>query len=300
MQTLTKRSTADDVLAGLDLAGKNYLLTGCATGIGFETLRSLTAHGAHVVATARTRDRAQAACDRAGGSTTAISCDQDDFAAVATAIKEIEALGLKFDAIIANAGIMAPKEPDVRYGVESQFRVNHLSHMLMVTRLSEQLREGSGRLVMVSSSAAQSFAPKSGILFDNLDARRGYRPFTFYGQSKLANLTFAKSMAERLQPRRITSNALHPGVIMSTGLTRSLGSWVRAIIPIVTAIGSKTIPQGAATTCFVAAHPAMAGKTGGFYADCRPSKPNPHADDPAFRQRLWDVSANILAQNAPA
>ncbi len=180
MQTLTKRSTADDVLAGLDLAGKNYLLTGCATGIGFETLRSLTAHGAHVVATARTRDRAQAACDRAGGSTTAISCDQDDFAAVATAIKEIEALGLKFDA------------------------------------------------------------------------------------------------------------------------TRSLGSWVRAIIPIVTAIGSKTIPQGAATTCFVAAHPAMAGKTGGFYADCRPSKPNPHADDPAFRQRLWDVSANILAQNAPA
>jgi WW domain-containing oxidoreductase len=153
---------------------------------------------------------------------------------------------------------------------------------------------------MVSSSAAQSFAPKSGILFDNLDAHRGYRPFTFYGQSKLANLAFAKSMAERLRSRRITSNALHPGVIMSTELTRSLGSWVRAIIPIVTAIGSKSIPQGAATTCFVAAHPAMAGKTGGFYADCRAAKPNPHADDPAFRQRLWDVSANILAHNAPA
>jgi WW domain-containing oxidoreductase len=169
----------------------------------------------------------------------------------------------------------------------------------MITRLSEQLREGSGRLVMVSSSAAQSFAPKSGILFDNLDGSRGYRPFTFYGQSKLANLAFAKSMAERLQPRRITSNALHPGVIMSTELSRSFGPVVRAFLPVM-GLFSKTIPQGAATTCYVAAHPAMAGKTGGFYADCQPYKPNPHADDPGFRQRLWDVSASILAANAPA
>jgi WW domain-containing oxidoreductase len=299
MQEFTKRSTADEVLAGLDLSGKHYLLTGCATGIGFETLRSLAAHGAHVVATARSRERAQAACARVTGETTPIACDQDDFASVAAAVKEIKALGLEFDAIIANAGIMAPKEPNVRYGVESQFRVNHLSHMLLVTRLSEQLREGSGRLLMVSSSAAQSFAPKSGILFDNLDGRRGYRPFTFYGQSKLANLTFAKSMAERLQSRRITSNALHPGVIVSTDLSRSMGGVTRALLPLV-AFFSKTIPQGAATTCFLAAHPAMAGKTGGFYADCRPAKPNAHADDQAFRQRLWDVSATILAENAPA
>jgi len=299
MPALTKHSTADDVLAGLDLSGKNYLLTGCATGIGFETLRSLAAHGAHVVATARSLDRARAACDRVAGRTTAVCCDQDDFASVAAAVAAIKTLKLQFDAIIANAGIMGPKEPNVRYGVESQFRVNHLSHMLMITRLSGQLREGSGRLVMVSSSAAQSFAPRSGILFDNLDGSRGYRPFTFYGQSKLANLTFAKSMAERLQTRGITSNALHPGVIVSTDLARSMGPVMRAVLPIA-ALFSKSIPQGAATTCYLAAHPAMAGKTGGFYADCRPAKPNPHSDDPAFRQRLWDVSASILADNAPA
>jgi WW domain-containing oxidoreductase len=252
-----------------------------------------------VVATARTLDRAKAACDKVAGLATPISCDQDDFAAVAGAINQIKALGLRFDAIIANAGIMAPKEPHVRYGVESQFRVNHLSHMLIVTRLSEQLREGTGRVVMVSSSAAQSFAPKSGILFDDLDGHRDYRPFTFYGQSKLANLIFAKSMAERLQPRGITCNALHPGVIVSTELSRTMAGWMRLLLPIA-ALGSKSVAQGAATTCFVAAHPAMAGKTGGFYADCAPSRPNAHADNAAFRQRLWDVSANILAENAPA
>jgi WW domain-containing oxidoreductase len=298
MHNFNKHSTANEVLADLDLSGKNYLLTGCAAGIGLETLRALASRGAHVIATARSQERAAAACSSVPGHTTPIACDQDDFASVAAAVNAVRSLGITFDAIIANAGIMAPRRPDVRYGVESQFRVNHLSHMLLVTRLSEHLRDGSGRLVMVSSSAAQSFAPREGVAFDNLDAHRGYKPFKFYGQSKLANLAFAKSMAETLQPRGITANALHPGVIVTTDLMRSMNPAVRFVMPIAN-LFSKTIAQGAATTCYVAAHPAMHDKTGGFYADCQPSKPNPHADDPSFRRRLWDTSATILAEHAP-
>ena len=298
MQTFTKYSSADEVLADLDLSGKRYLVTGCAAGIGFETMRSLAARGAHVIGTARSLERAKSACDRVPGRTTPIACDQDDFASVAAAVRDIHALKVKFDAIIGNAGVMAPREPQVRYGIESQFRINHLSHMLLVTRLTDVLYEGSGRVVMVSSSAAQSFAPKEGVMFDNLDAHRGYKPFKFYGQSKLANLAFAKSMAETLQARGITANALHPGVIVSTDLMRSMGAVSRFLMPIAN-LFSKTIAQGAATTVYVAAHPAMAGKTGGFYADCQPYKPNPHADDAAFRQKLWDVSAALLASQAP-
>jgi WW domain-containing oxidoreductase len=298
MQTFNKLSTADEVLADLDLSGKHYLLTGCASGIGLETMRSLAARGAHVIGTARSLPRAKSACEGVAGLATPIACDQNDFASVAAAVTEIRALKFKLDAIIANAGIMAPKQPKVRYGVESQFRVNHLSHMLLVTRLADLLSEGSGRLVMVSSSAAQSFAPKEGVLFDNLDAHQGYKPFKFYGQSKLANLAFAKSMAEVLQPRGISANALHPGVIVATDLMRSMGTVTRVLMPVVN-LFSKSIAQGAATTVYVAAHPAMAGKTGGFYADCQPYKPNPHADDSSFRQRLWEVSARILAQHSP-
>jgi WW domain-containing oxidoreductase len=299
MQTFTKQSTADEVLADLDLSGQRYLVTGCTSGIGFETMRSLAARGAHVFGTARSFERAKSACDRVPGRATPIACDQDDFASVANSVRDIRSLKVKFDAIIANAGIMAPREPHVRYGVESQFRVNHLSHMLLVTRLTDLLCEGSGRLVMVSSSAAQVFAPKEGVMFDNLDARRGYKPTVFYGQSKLANLAFAKSMAETLQPRGITANALHPGVILSTDLMRSQPAFVRFLMPVAN-LFAKTVAQGAATSVYVAAHPAMAGKTAGFYADCQPSKPNPHADDAAFRQRLWDVSAALLTAQAPA
>lgn len=294
-----KSATADQVLAGVDLSDQTILLTGCASGIGFETMRALAARGAHVIGTARSTARASEACRRAGGHTTPIVCDQEDLASVAGAAQAIRQLGSKLDAIIGNAGIMAPPQPDLRYDVEGQFRVNHLSHMLLVMRIADLLRDGTGRLVMVSSSAAQMLAPREGIAFDNLDTHAGYKPLPFYGQSKLANLTFAKSMAARLQGRGITSNALHPGVIASTDLGRSMGGLMRLAWPLI-GLFSKSIPQGAATQCYLAAHPDLNGVTGAFYADCRPSKPNPHADDPAFQQRLWSISETLLDRHAPA
>lgn len=294
-----RRATADHVLAGLELSGKVFLVTGCASGLGFETMRALAARGAHVIGTARSVARAAAACDRVSGQTTPIACDQNDFASVAAAAQAVRRLGVKLDAIIANAGIMATPKPDLRYGVESQFRVNHLAHMLLVTRTVDLLRDGTGRLVMVSSSAAQMLAPREGIAFDNLDTHAGYRPMTFYGQSKLANLAFAKSMAERLRERGITANAIHPGVIASTDLGRSMGGPMKVIWPLIGLV-SKSIPQGAATQCYVAIHPDLNGVTGDFYADCRPATPNPHSDDPAFRERLWQVSDAVIAAHAPA
>jgi WW domain-containing oxidoreductase len=295
-----KRSTADDVLAGLDLSDRTILVTGCATGIGLETVRALTARGAHVIGTARSEARAAEACARVSGRITPIACDQEDFTSVATAAAAVRALGLPLDAIVANAGIVGPEQrPLVRYGVEGMFRVNHLSHMLLIGRLSDLLRDGSGRIVMVSSAAAQALAPKQGIPFDDLDGHENYGRFRFYGQSKLANLAYAKIMARRLASRGITANALHPGFIASTELMRVPGFLLRVLQPI-SLMMSKSIAQGAATQCYLAAHPDLDGVTGAFFADCRPAKANPLADDVAFQERLWSVSEAILAEHAPA
>lgn len=299
MTTFDSRTTVDEVLAGLDLSGHCILLTGCASGIGLETMRALAARGAHIVGTARDEGRAAGACAKVSGRTTPIACDQDDFASVARAVVNIRALGLRFDAIIANAGIMATPEPQAKYGVEQQMRVNHLAHMLLVTRIADLLKDGSGRLVMVSSSAAKRWAPPEGVNFANLDGQAGYKPFPFYGQSKLANTGFAWTMAERLAPRGVTANAIHPGVIASTDLPRSLPGWMKLLLPAARLFG-KSIPQGAATQCHAAVHPEMAGVTGRFYADCRPGETHARASDPAFRDKLWAVSQDILARHAPA
>ncbi len=117
------RSTADDVLSGVDLAGKTILITGCNSGIGFETMRALQAHGAHVIALARSEQSARDAIAGAGGSGTPVACDLGDLASVDAAIGKIHGLGRQLDAVIANAGVMGASQAEQLYGVEKQFWV---------------------------------------------------------------------------------------------------------------------------------------------------------------------------------
>src|SRR4029077_11384231 len=113
---LGARSTADDVLAGIDLANKTILITGCNSGIGLESMRALAAHGAYVIGLARTLDAARDACAKAGGSTTPVACDLGDFRSITSGSPAVRALGRPLDAIITNAGIMCPKPLETRYG----------------------------------------------------------------------------------------------------------------------------------------------------------------------------------------
>src|SRR6266481_2427068 len=211
------RSTANQVLAGIDLTGKCILVTGCNSGIGFETISALAANGARVIGLARSWTRAKDACAKVGPRTIPIACDLADLDSVGAAAKAIRDLQVPLDAIIANAGIGSPSTLQTRYGVELQFLVNHIGHFSLVNQLTDLVRDGTGRIVIVSSSAGVNQAPAEGIMFDNLDGHRFYKPFTFYGQSKLANALFAKELARRLSARGIAVNSIHPGATRGTG-----------------------------------------------------------------------------------
>jgi WW domain-containing oxidoreductase len=289
-----KRTTAEEVLAGLGLTGQTILVTGCNAGIGFETLRALAAHGAHVIGLARSQETATAACAKAPGETTPIACDLADAASIAGAIAAVKGTGRPLDAIVANAGIMALPKLQTRDGVELQFLVNHIGHFQLVTGLLDQVRDQTGRIAIVSSSAGVSWAPKDGILFDNLDGSRFYRPTLFYGQSKLANALFAKELSRRVG-RGIVVNSLHPGVIASTSLGRHLGG-LGGVLFSLAAPFTKSIAQGAATQVLLVAHPSVAGVTGEYWADCRIVRGNPLLADTALAQRLWTVSEEIVAR----
>jgi len=290
------RSTAIDVLNGVDLIGKTILVTGCSGGIGFETMRTLVSRGARIIGLARTLSAAREACQRAGGLTTPIACDLGDFSSVRSAATKVHDLGLPLDAIIANAGIMCPKTLVTRYGVELQFLVNHVGHFLLINRLLDLMRSETGRVVIVSSSASIEQAPKEGIMFDNLDGRRFYKPFAFYGQSKLATALFAKELSRRLGDRRIAVNSLHPGAVGGTGLQRSLGFPFNLIMP-VASLFMKSIEQGAATQVFLAASPLAANVTGEYWANCQVTKGSRHLADEQMAQRLWAISEEIVARN---
>jgi len=129
-------STAEDVTAGLDLSGRTILLTGCNSGIGKDTLRVLAMRGAHVIAAARTVDKAQAACDEVGGETTPVACELSEPASVQACAEQVIGLGRPLDAILCNAGIMALPRLNQKFGYELQFFTNHIGHFILVKNWS--------------------------------------------------------------------------------------------------------------------------------------------------------------------
>jgi NAD(P)-dependent dehydrogenase (short-subunit alcohol dehydrogenase family) len=284
------QSTAEEITRGIDLAGRTYLLTGCSSGLGLETLRVLLLRGAHVVALARTEDNARLALARHGGEGTPLACDLSEPGSVRACVARVQDLGRRLDGIICNAGVMALPRLEQKYGLEMQFLVNHMGHFLLVTGLRDMLAD-KGRVVMVSS-AAHFRTPRGGIEFDNLSGERGYGPWKAYGQSKLANLLMAKELARRLSGTGRTSNAVHPGVI-PTQLSRHMNVLARGGMPLVAPLFFKNVAQGAATQCYVATHPQAEAVTGEYFADCNIARPSQYASDPALAERLWHVSKEL-------
>jgi WW domain-containing oxidoreductase len=294
------RSTAEEVTAGLDLSGKTVVVTGVNSGLGHETLRVLAQRGAHVIGAARTLEKARAACKSVAGDTTPVACELAEMESVRDCARTINALDAPVDVLICNAGIMAPARLSVKNGLESQFLTNHMGHFLLTYLLQDTLKKApEGRIVMLSS-LAHALAGRRAIDYDNLDGSRGYRPWQFYGQSKLANLLTARAFNERLRGTSVTANAVHPGVI-GTNLSRDVGGFSGWLLrnPAVSALSerllNKSVAEGASTQCFVATHPSLKGVGGRYFADNAEARPVIRGNPRGLADRLWEFSVDYLA-----
>lgn len=157
-KTFGAESTADEVLEGIDLSGKRVLVTGVSAGLGVETARSLVAHGATVVGTARDLTKARRALAEAFQPSSPpvdlVEADLASLSSVRKAASELLARAKPFDVIIANAGVMACPQGKTQDGFETQFGTNHLGHFVFVNRLVPLLRHGT-RVVTLSSAGHQ-------------------------------------------------------------------------------------------------------------------------------------------------
>jgi WW domain-containing oxidoreductase len=290
------RPTADRVIAGVDLSRKRFVVTGCNSGIGLQTMLSLAANGAEVVGLARSFASARDACQVAGGTCIPCACDLSDLDSVVAAAGEICKSHAPLDALIANAGIAPLPHLQVRYGVEMQFLVNYLGHFALINHLSHIVRNKTGRIVIVTDQTASTPADQDTIMFDNLDGRRFYHPAAFHRQSKSALSVYGQELSRRLSRRKIAVNTVFPGVTRGTRFNRSL-PWHRALAQKLAGIGRRRAAHAAATQVLVAASPLVAEISGEHWSDCGIAARIPMLEDQGVAQRLWETSSKILQCN---
>jgi len=288
-----KESTGEEVTEGLDLSGKNVVITGVNSGLGYETMRVLAMRGAHIIGLARNMEKAKKACASVEGKTTPVVCELTDFNSVVACTEIIKGLNQPIDILICNAGIMELPELEQVYGIEKQFVVNYLGHFILTNRLLDQVKAADqGRIVMLSSGRYKS-APPEGIQFDNLSGEKDYDPLTAYGQSKLAIALYSQELSRRLEGTTVTSNAVHPGIIM-TNLGRHLPTWKIMLSKLIGWTFMRSVERGVATTCYVATNPELAKVSGQMFFNCNPITPEgSHMSDRTLATKLWDVSVEL-------
>lgn len=310
---LGAKTTADEVLAGIDLTGKRFLVTGISGGIGLETARALVAKGATVIGAVRGLARAEAAtaavrdaASQGGGNLALVELDLASLQSVRACADKLLTDGKPFDAIIANAGVMATPFEKTVDGFELQFAANYLGHFALITRIERLLTDNS-RVVMLSSQAHRVADVD---LDDPGFERQEYNPFVAYGKSKTAMSLFAVEFDRRHRDRGIRATSVMPGNSI-TDLGRHFSP--EAVQELFETVGNvradaglpplelKEIPQAAATSVWAAVVADKDEIVGRYLEDCAVAPvddtPNPFADgvksyalDADRARQLWSLS----------
>lgn len=305
-------TTTDEVLKGKDLSGKTVFITGGNSGLGQETGRAMAAKGAHVVLAGRDQRKLNEAL-------AAIKAVQPD-AMVETIVGDLGSLNSvrrcaseahqrfdKIDLLINNAGIMACPQGTTKDGFESQFGTNHLGHFVLTKHLMPLIQTGSDKRIVNLSSLAHH---RSDVDFDDTGFdKREYDPWISYGQSKTANALLSVGLEQRFAEQGIHAYAVHPGGII-TNLGRHLTDEMRkALIKQMKERGGnsrfKSIPQGAATSCWAATTDELEGQGGVYCENCgvaevdddrRDGGVRSYALDPESADRLWTLSEEMTGE----
>jgi NAD(P)-dependent dehydrogenase (short-subunit alcohol dehydrogenase family) len=276
------------------------VITGASSGIGKETAKALASQGWRVIAVGRDPQRSAAAekeirAASKNGMVNMIRADLALMAEAARAAGEITALTDRVHVLVNNAGGMAKSQVITAEGYEENFASNHLGPFLLTKRLLPLLKQaavgaprGSVRIINTSSDASEMI---DGFDWDDLQTRDNFSPGAAYCRSKLANVLFARGLATRLAGDGIVAHAVHPGTVDSNFFSNT-DERTRARVQ---AMLMLTEAQGADTVIWLATAEEPGQSTGGYFYQRKSRAPNPHANDAAYVDRLWNESEKLVA-----
>ncbi len=261
---------------------KICLVTGATDGIGKITVRELAKAGATVIGVGRDPAKIQATIAEIGktpGSVEFLTADLSSQAQIRALAEIFQSKYGRLDVLVNNAGALFNAYRETVDGIEMTFALNHLSYFLLTNLLLNTLSP-TARIINVASNAHEG----STINFDDFGYKRSYSAWTAYGASKLANILFTNELARRLQGKKVTTNALHPGFV-NTNFQRAAGLNMR---------GPLSPEEGADTQIWLATAPEVEKITGKYFVRRRDTRSSEISYDKSVARRLWDTSAKMV------
>jgi NAD(P)-dependent dehydrogenase (short-subunit alcohol dehydrogenase family) len=309
-------TTTDEVLAGKDLSGTSVFITGANSGLGQETARAMASKGAHVIMAGRDQaklDEAVAAirADVPSAELDTITVDLGSLESIRASTSRARQRFAKIDILINNAGVMATPFTHTADGFEMQFGTNHLGHFALTGELMPLIERGTTKRIVNLSSRGHHMGP---VHFDDPNfVHRPYDPWSSYGQSKTANILFTVGLEQHFAVLGIHAYAVHPGGIQTNLGRHMTPEMMEALIARVTTSDSgfawKTIPQGAATSCWAATAPELEGQGGVYCEDCHVAEVDDvsskggvrtYALNPSYAEQLWALSEDATGVKYPS
>ncbi|MEZ5920401.1 MAG: SDR family NAD(P)-dependent oxidoreductase [Parvularculaceae bacterium] len=306
------KSTAMEVIDGVDLSGKFAIVTGGYSGLGLETVRALASAGAEVLVPARNAAKAKEALSCVAGKISIGEMDLGDLTSVQKFAADVVASAKPIHLLINNAGVMACPETRIGPGWELQFGTNHIGHFVLTDILAPLLAAANGARIVSLSSTGHKISP---IRWHDIHFEKDpYDKWVAYGQSKTANALFAVELDRRMKDKGVRAFAVHPGGIQ-TPLQRHLETEEMIALGWLGPDGElsemakamfKTPEQGASTTIFAATSSLLDGKGGVYCEDCNIAKlggaesprwaeVQPYAVDPSEAAKLWAETEKMIA-----
>jgi retinol dehydrogenase 12 len=274
------------------MKGKNVLITGGTSGIGFETAKAIAAKGANVYIVGRDKARTEQAVKDLIAATG--NSNIRYFLANFSSMQSVRQLAAQvkseisvMDVLVNNAGGVFPDFKLNEDGLEMTIATNHFAYFLLTNLLLDLLKKAkAGRIVNVASDSHY----QGKIDFESFTADKGYFIMKAYGQSKLANVLFTQELAERLEGTNVTVNALHPGVV-KTNIGNKSANWYSGLAwTLFSRLGGISVADGAKTSVYLATSPEVEGTTGKYFAKSKQKEPSKLTFDAALQKKLWQVS----------
>ncbi len=285
-------------MATSNMQGKVCLVTGSSSGIGKVTARELVRMGATVVMVCRNRakgEAVQAEIKETSGNARVdlIVADLSELSEVRHAASEFKQNYTQLHVLVNNAGGINSERKVTPDGLEFTFATNYLAPFLLTQLLLDVLKASAPARIVNVSSVAHT---RGKVDFADLQGTQRYSFTKAYGQSKLALIYFTYELADQLKGTGVTVNALHPGVVASNfndgmkGLAHVIGAVIYTFVGI-------NVEKGAQTTLYLATSPKVEGVSGKYFSDCKEASSSRLSYDVTVRQRLWNVSQELIRQN---